>query len=69
MYMTPTVTSWSNASPVRPSKSIVWPLVGQARERERVLDLALRRAVEDGRSRSGRRCLSLLGELPDVLVR
>ena len=29
MYMTPTVTSWSNASPVRPSKSTVCPLVGR----------------------------------------
>jgi hypothetical protein len=27
MYMTPTVTSWSNASPLLPSNSVAWPLV------------------------------------------
>ena len=48
MYITPTVTSWSNASPVRPSKSTVWPLVGRPAMRERVLDLRLLRAVEHG---------------------
>ena len=62
MYMTPTVTSWSKASPVRPSNSIAWPLVGQAGERERVLDLGLLGAVEDRASRSGRRACSLLRE-------
>ena len=25
MYITPTVTFWSNGSPVRPSKSTIWP--------------------------------------------
>ena len=39
MYMMPTVTSWSNASPVRPSKSIVWPLRGQAATSRHLLDL------------------------------
>ena len=80
MYMTPTVTSWSNASPVRPSKSTVCPLVGQARERERVLDLRSPARRRRRGSRSGRRACSLvasartsssreLGEpLRDVLV-
>ena len=48
MYITPTVTSWSNASPVRPSKSTVWPLVGQAGESEGVLDSLLRAPSKTG---------------------
>ena len=39
----PTVTSPSNGSPVRPSKSTVWPDVGSPRAVELRLDLVLRR--------------------------
>ena len=30
MYITPTVTSWSNGSPVRPSNSVCCPTVGRS---------------------------------------
>ena len=30
MYITPTVTLWSNGSPVRPSKSTIWPERGRS---------------------------------------
>ena len=49
MYMTPTVTFWSNGSPVRPSKSTIWPERGSVRLVEQRVDLVLPRAVEHRR--------------------
>ena len=49
MYITPTVTSWSNGSPVRPSKSDRLAVGRRAAALERVVDLVLARAVEHRR--------------------
>ena len=33
MYMIPTVTFWSNGSPVRPSNRVIWPESGRPANR------------------------------------
>ena len=67
MYITPTVTSWSNGSPVRPSKRLMLA-ARAARPSPALLDLVLRRRRRRPASRRGCRCCSLSGEATDVLV-
>ena len=68
MYITPTVTSWSNGSPVRPSKSTIWPDRGRFAVVEQLVDLGLARAVEHRRRDVDARA-EPLAERDDLLVR
>ena len=68
MYMTPTVTSWSNGSPVRPSKSTIWPRARQAGHRRAALWISVSRAPSNTGVATWMPCFSCWHEALDLVV-